>query len=55
MLSKSKGPYVSVFQSLAVFSKAMVQGPTRLAYVGAGAFSTRGAVHQSFSVAGTDL
>ena len=36
MLSKSRGPYVSVLQSPAVFTKAMVQGPTCLTNVGAG-------------------
>ena len=50
MFSKSRGPYVSIFQSLAVFSKAMVQGSTRLANVGAGAFGTWNAVHHSFLV-----
>ena len=48
MFSKSRGPYVSIFQSLAVFLKAMVQGSTRLANVGAGAFGTWDAVHHSF-------
>ena len=33
-----------------MFTKTMVQGPTCLANVGAGAFSTRDAVHHSFSV-----
>ena len=37
-------------QSLAVFSKVMVQGPTRLANVGARAFGTRDAVYHSFPV-----
>ena len=49
MLSKSRGSYVSVLQSPAVFTKTMVQGPTCLANVGAGAFSTWDAVHQERS------
>ena len=48
MLSKSRGSYVSVLQSPAVFTKTMVQGPTCLANVGAGAFSTWDAVHHTF-------
>ena len=52
MLSKSRGPYVSVLQSPAVFTKAMVQGPTCLANVGAGAFSTWDAVHHTFPAIG---
>ena len=35
-----------------MFSKVMVQGPTRLANIGARAFSTRDAVHHSFSAVG---
>ena len=31
-----------------MFTKTMVQGPTRLANVGAGAFSTWDAVHHTF-------
>ena len=50
ILNKSRGPYVSVFQSLAVFSKVMVQGPTRLANVGVRAFGTRDVVYHSFPV-----
>ena len=50
MFSKSRGPYVSIFHSPAVLSKAMVQGSTRLANVGARAFGTWDAVHHSFSV-----
>ena len=34
MLSKSRGSYVSILQSPAVFTKTMVQGPTCLANVG---------------------
>ena len=52
MLSKSRGSYVSVLQSPAVFTKTMVQGPTCLANVGAGAFSTWDAVHHTFPAIG---
>ena len=52
MLSKSKGSYVSVLQSPKVFTKTMVQGPTYLANVGAGAFSTWDAVHYTFPAIG---
>ena len=48
MFSESRGP--TVFQSPEVFLKAMVQGSTHLANVGAGAFGTRDAVHHSFYV-----
>ena len=41
-----------IFQSPAVFTKTMVQGPTRLANVGAGAFSTWDAVHPTFPAIG---
>ena len=41
-----------MFQSLALFMKAMVQGPTHLANVGAGSFSTWDAVHHTFPVIG---
>ena len=43
---------VTRFQSPAVFTKTMVQGPTCLANVGAGAFSTWDAVHHTFPVIG---
>ena len=52
MLSKSRGSYVSVLQSPAVFMKTMVQGPTCLANVGAGAFSIWDAVHHTFPAIG---
>ena len=52
MLSKSRGSYVFVLQSPAVFTKTMVQGPTCLANVGAGAFSTWDAVHHTFPAIG---
>ena len=52
MLSKSRGSYVSILQSPAVFTKTMVQGPTCLANVGAGAFSTWDAVHHTFPAIG---
>ena len=42
----------SIFQSPAVFTKTMVQGPTCLANVGAGAFSTWDAVHHTFPAIG---
>ena len=41
-----------IFLSPAVFTKTMVQGPTRLANVGAGAFSTWDAVHHTFPAIG---
>ena len=41
-----------IFLSPAVFTKTMVQGPTRLANVGAGAFSTWDAVHPTFPAIG---
>ena len=43
---------VSVLQSPAVFTKTIVQGPTCLANVGAGAFSTWDAVHHTFPAIG---
>ena len=52
MLSKSRGSQDSVLQSPAVFTKTMVQGPTHLANVGAGAFSTWYAVHHTFPAIG---
>ena len=45
MLSKSRGPWVFVFQSPVVFTKTMV-------HVGATAFSTWDAVHNTFPAVG---
>ena len=49
--ARAEDPRSPLFQSPAVFTKMMVQGPTSLANVGAGSFSTWDAVHHPFPVA----
>ena len=50
--ARAEDPRSPFFKASAVFTKTMVQVPTRLANVGAGAFSTWDAVHHTFPAIG---
>ena len=46
-LASAEAARSPLFKAQVVFPEAMIQGPTNLSDVGAGAFSTRDAVHHS--------